>query len=194
MTYSISKTWTEMKSLITNCNLKLQYEDLGDNPSAYSLWMPENNIIYTCKITKNTEDAIDFENNYKSTANKSITTCISDYNGSNYMASEGKTIIDINTVTSIDISNGWTEISKINSPDCGFLVTDASMSGNNDGTFRFCIDGNPIKVIYYKAKDYISIYRNLPYYLPADTDMTIEFKPDEDNASVSCCIGGIKNE
>jgi len=111
---------------------------------------------------------------------------------SNFEALQGNTVVDMDTVTGIDIADGWTEISYIDETD-PVMITDASMSANKDGTFRFCMEGDSIKHIYYTAKTYIQICRNLPYFIPEGYKMSIEFLASEDNTDVSCCIGGIKN-
>lgn len=189
-----SVTWAELKALVSSKALKMQYQDLtSSTPQRYFIWANENDISYQITLLVGTDDCTDFINNYKDDCNLPINSLTIDGSSSNRYASEGDTITDMDTYTDIDIVDGWVEMSSITYNDGGFLVTDASMSSNKNGTFRFCIAGNPIKYIYYNAKDYIAITRNLPYYIPAGYKMSIEFKTDEDGASVSTCLGGIKN-
>jgi len=68
----LTKTWTELKDLISSKKLRLQYEEMNDTPARYFLFAIESNITYNCKILKNTSDATDFETNYKSNCNKPI--------------------------------------------------------------------------------------------------------------------------
>ena len=102
----------------------------------------------------------------------------------------------MDTINGITSEDGWTEIVSIQE-SVPVLITDASMSANTDGTFRFTLDGNGIKYIYYRAKDYIPISRNLPYFIPANYKIAIEFLSEEESgvssSSVSGCLGGIKN-
>jgi len=69
---NISKDWTGFIAVVSSRHLHLQYEDLGDNPSKYMLWAHDGNDEYQCKVTKGTEDATDFVNNYKDNANQPI--------------------------------------------------------------------------------------------------------------------------
>lgn len=66
----LSKTWSELKNLISNKHLHLQYEEMTDTPPRYFIFAEDGAFIYTCKILKDTADATDFENNYKADANQ----------------------------------------------------------------------------------------------------------------------------
>lgn len=186
----LKKSWSDLKTLIINKKLNIQYEKYADGN--YFVWAFDSGIIYSCQLTINI-DITDFENNYKAEGNKQIHQHTQTIEASNYYASEGNTIIDINNITGINIANGWVETSSIISVDRGILVTDVSMSSNKDGIFRFTLDGESMgKYIYYRAKDFISVTRNLPYYIPMNKKIAIEFKTDTDDADVSTCIGGLK--
>jgi hypothetical protein len=61
-------SWTQFKSLcIESKHLLIQYLE---NDDSYDIYAPESNIImWQTTITKGTDDAVDFETNYKSKAN-----------------------------------------------------------------------------------------------------------------------------
>ncbi|GEM_PF-3740596 len=62
-------TWQEFKNILDSKKLLIQYED---TESFYYLYAVDDSIVYTYRLKKNTEEAIDFEQNYKSSANKCI--------------------------------------------------------------------------------------------------------------------------
>jgi hypothetical protein len=62
-------TWQEFKSIVDSKQLLIQYEE---SESYYYLFAVDNPIVYTYRLEKGTNDAIDFEQNYKPYANKRI--------------------------------------------------------------------------------------------------------------------------
>lgn len=66
------KTWTDFKAVVDSRHLHLQYEELLAEPPRYMMWAHDGNDEYQCRVNKGTEDATDFENNYKAEANKPI--------------------------------------------------------------------------------------------------------------------------
>jgi len=76
--FNIQKTWTELKSFAVAKQLAYQYVEFDER---YVVFLDENTIKYYCEIfkagfepfgldaTQNTADRVDFETNYKSTAN-----------------------------------------------------------------------------------------------------------------------------
>ena len=65
-------TWTNFKNKIDSKNLNLQYEEYSTN---YEVWAIESYVRYFCYITKTdpkNDDQIEFEDIYKSGANKPI--------------------------------------------------------------------------------------------------------------------------
>lgn len=68
----INVSWEEIKNFIASKSLSIQYLELGD---IYHIFAFDNYFSLTCKISKSTpasEDQIDFENNFKSIANKNL--------------------------------------------------------------------------------------------------------------------------
>ena len=188
--------WTDFKSLcITEKSLRTQYIDKG---TWYYIYTEDNSVVYWLEISQTdprNADQIDFEDNYKSSCNQPIVSEISDVDTSNHKAVNGETVVDMDTINGLTPASGWIETSYVEE-DAQVLITDASMSADTDGTFRFCIMGNGVKYIYYRAKDYIPICRNLPYVIPSGVRMSIEFlsaAPSGTTTSVSTCIGGIIN-
>lgn len=107
----------------------------------------------------------------------------------NYYAENGYSLIESAIVNSIDIEDLWREIVILESvQNC--CITDISMSANQNGTFRISLNGGVLKEIYYRARDHIPMVRNLPFYIPANVPIKIEFKTEVDDASASACIGG----
>jgi hypothetical protein len=107
----------------------------------------------------------------------------------NYYAENGYSLTESAIVNNIDIGDEWREIVVLESvQNC--CVTDLSMSANSNGTFRIALNGFVLKEIYYRAKDYIPISRNLPFYIPSGMPIKIEFKTEADDASASACIAG----
>lgn len=101
----------------------------------------------------------------------------------------GKFFTEIGDITSIDIVDDWTEITKYNTTvNCA--LTDISLNANKSGTFRFSIDNNPIKKFYYNSGDYIHVQRNLPFFIPANSKISIEYKASEDSSAAVSCLSG----
>jgi len=84
----ISKTWTELKALQSSKTLHLQYEEMDDTPPRYFIFAEDGQIIYTCKLLKGTEDATDFETNYKANSNQPIQE--KDADGKVYVRAESR--------------------------------------------------------------------------------------------------------
>lgn len=101
----------------------------------------------------------------------------------------GKTDIDIATIDNIDIEDGWVTI-VADTQTSVFAITDISMNSNKNGTWRFCICGDPVKVFYIEAMKYVHISRKLPFVIPADCQYSLQFKADVDGASATGCISG----
>jgi len=63
----LTKTWAELKTLISDKNLSLQYYQ---SDLEYSVFAFDGNIVYLTSLKSGTSDYTDFETNYKATANK----------------------------------------------------------------------------------------------------------------------------
>jgi len=60
-------SWSDFKALVANKKLLMQYEDSAE---WYRIFAPEASaILWKCAIAKGSEDADDFEDNFKSAAN-----------------------------------------------------------------------------------------------------------------------------
>ena len=70
----MSKTWDELKTLVSIKSLRLQYEYMTDNIERYVVWASENSDTYISKFTAASADGIDFEANYKIVSNLPIKT------------------------------------------------------------------------------------------------------------------------
>ena len=84
----ISKTWTELKALQSSKTLHLQYEEMDDTPPRYFIFAEDGQIIYVCKLLKGTEDATDFETNYKANCNEALEE--RDADGKPYVRAESR--------------------------------------------------------------------------------------------------------
>lgn len=62
-------TWSNYKTLINNKELEMQYNEFGDR---YDIFASESPFLWVITLLKNTSDATDFENNYKSNCNKQV--------------------------------------------------------------------------------------------------------------------------
>jgi hypothetical protein len=62
-------TWQEFKNTVDSKQLLIQYEE---SDQYYYLFAVDDPIIYTYRLEKGTDDAVDFEQNYKPYANKRI--------------------------------------------------------------------------------------------------------------------------
>ena len=85
---NLKLTWANFKNKITSKNLKLQYEEYSTN---YEVWALESYIKYFCYVKKTNpknDDQIDFEDNYKDSANKSIKPLSPD--GKEYVRAESR--------------------------------------------------------------------------------------------------------
>ena len=107
----------------------------------------------------------------------------------NYYAENGYSLTESAIVNSINVVEGWREIVSFNSEQ-NSCVTDLNMSANQNGTFRIVLNGGVLEEIYYKAKDFIPMPRNLPFHIPMNISIKIEFKTEADDASASACIAG----
>lgn len=68
----IDQEWTEFKSMVATKVLSLQYEE---RDSLYKLWACDGPFIFCCVIRKEdpkSDDQVDFEDNYKSSANQPV--------------------------------------------------------------------------------------------------------------------------
>lgn len=65
----IKLDWTAFKNRVDSQGLFLQYIDVN---GSYILWAPDDVIVFSCSVIKNTPDATDFENNYMALANKDL--------------------------------------------------------------------------------------------------------------------------
>jgi len=69
----LSKTWTELKALVSEKGLQLQYEYMTDSPgNRYWTWATEGDTTYDSHFTAASTDGIDFEANYKAASNKPL--------------------------------------------------------------------------------------------------------------------------
>jgi len=188
---NLTVSWSEIKTLVSTKGLYLQcYE----SPNLYNVWIQENGTCYSCALFKDEgEEVVDFETNYKGGCNKKIISPSIVTNGSNYFAAEGDTITSSSTVTDINVEDSWVEITSVTYDEGGFLVTDLSLSASKDGEWRICVGGYSLKNIFYRAKDFIIMTRNLPLYIPQGYKISLEYKTEVDAASASGCVGGIKN-
>jgi len=66
---TVDLNYSDLKSLIEAKNLRLQYSETS---SRYSLFAIEGSISWESTLIKSTDDATDFENNLKDTANKPL--------------------------------------------------------------------------------------------------------------------------
>jgi len=66
----LTKSWTDLKVLITSKRLLYQYDEPKDR-DYYIIFAIDGPVIYKTKLEKGSTDAIDFETNNKTTANKS---------------------------------------------------------------------------------------------------------------------------
>lgn len=62
-------TWTAIKNLAATKNIVMQYVE---EDRIYRVFVPDTVIIFTTEIIIGTDDATDFETNYKSTANTNL--------------------------------------------------------------------------------------------------------------------------
>lgn len=68
----IDQEWAEFKITVANKSLYVQYED---RPLLYRVWACDGPLVYMCVINKESSksaDEIDFEENYKDTANQPV--------------------------------------------------------------------------------------------------------------------------
>jgi len=67
----IKKSWSDIKSLMTMKSLALQYDE-PDRRDYYVVYLIDGPVLYQTVLDKGSDDAIDFENNYQSSANNSL--------------------------------------------------------------------------------------------------------------------------
>lgn len=109
----------------------------------------------------------------------------------NYYAENGFSITQVQSLTGINISDGWVEVVSVTTPEGqNYLVTDISVNADQNGTFRIKVNGDVLKPIYYTARDYIDISRNLPFLIPSGVSISIEWKTDVDGSNTTACIAG----
>lgn len=185
----ITLSWTNFKALCSSKELPMQYILLTND---YNIWFTEDGIKYNCYIVKVTptpseSDQEDFEDNYMSSCN--AFTTMKDFT-TNRHAETGNTNTDSQTITDIDVADGYVEIADITEASNVLMVTDLSMSANKDGNWRIVVGGGPLKYIYFTANTMVHFERNLPFRIPANTKIALEFKTGTDGASASGCIGG----
>lgn len=156
MADEVNVNWTNFKTLADSKGFGMQYVDTGDN---YLIWFVEDTIKYTTVITKTTPagtDQDDFEDNYKTGANKPV------FIGEDEVIHVYALRDTSDHLTNISDNRGAIPKTVVIYNDTNQSIT-CQLQGDRDTDFDFAMDMGDTFEVVSNTHDYATVSDYLPY-------------------------------